>query len=312
MNDFGANHHSTSTNAGRRQLVMAAQLYRDAASMSHIDQLFLWLANGIVSSFQVQVVQFWALQLSRTGQQSVELRTCVYQEPAFPKPVVVNYQVAEAAGRLLNGQYGNMLQPVHLLFSSYQASTLSRFGLNFCTCTFMRSQALLPPAYNASSAQFVPLPMAVAVLAFFRRSPTHDTVSAIHLIVEQAVPVAESHYLLMPASSSSGRLPAVTTGSYQLQAPQSLYELIPQAKEDDSLFTASNPLSGSAVISDKRARRLYTAIDGNRNVKEICEHLHLDLQEAIMAMRILANQDRIQLYEPGGQAVDSSVLDDGL
>ncbi|HLL79052.1 MAG TPA: hypothetical protein VKT25_06105 [Ktedonobacteraceae bacterium] len=311
MNDFGANHDSTPTNAGRRQLVMAAQLYRDAARMNHIDQLFLWLAKGIATSFQVQVIQFWATRQNRMGQRSVELRACEFQGQAVPQPVVINNSVIETAESLLSGRYSNLLQPVQLLFSTYQASTLSRFGLNFCSCTFMRSRALLPPAYDALSAQLIPTPMAVAALAYYRQPPMPETVSAINLIIEQAVPIAESQHLLLPASSSSGHLPSMATNIYQMQSPPSLYELIPRAKADDSLIS-SNPLSGSSVIANKQARRLYAALDGRRNVKDICEHLRLDLQEVLAAMRILARQGRIQLYEPGGQVVDAAVLDSGL
>ncbi len=103
----------------------------------------------------------------------------------------------------------------------------------------------------------------------------------------------------------------MATNIYQMQSPPSLYELIPRAKADDSLIS-SNPLSGSSVIANKQARRLYAALDGRRNVKDICEHLRLDLQEVLAAMRILARQGRIQLYEPGGQVVDAAVLDSGL
>lgn len=312
MNDFGAGRNTPSANGGGRRLVITAQLYKAAATMSHIDQLFLWLANGIIQTFQAQVVQFWTLQSSRSGQPSIEMRASICQDPAFPRSVVDNQQVGDVAAQLLKGQYENMLQPVPQLFSSYQASTLSRFGLHFCSCTFIRSKSLLPPAQNARSSFVLPTPLAGAVLIFFRQPPTRDTLSAIHLVLEQAVPIAESNYLLIPPDPTSGRLPAVYAGSFQQQSPQSLYELIPQRKEDTNLMTSSNPLSGAAVISDKQARRLYTAINGVRNVKAICEHLRIDLQEAVAALRILAAQDRILLYEPGGQLIDSSVLVDVL
>lgn len=310
MNDFGADHDPTQMNAGRRQLVLTAQLYKAATNMNHIDELIRWLADGIVGSFPVQAVQFWALRASRLGQKSVELRACVCQDPAFPTQFIVNNQVAATAQNLLSGQYDNMLRPVENLFSSYQASTLARFGLFYCSCSFMRSKALLAPEYNTLDAQMIPIPLAIAVLLYLRQPPTQDMLAAIDLILQQSVTIAESRFIRLPGSTTSGRLPAVNNTPSQQYSPQSLYELIPQRIEDNKLLTASNPLSGATIITDKRARRLYNAVNGTRNVKEICEHLHIDLQEAYEAIRMLAAQDRIRLYGPGGQPVDSSVFVD--
>ena len=310
MNDFGADHDSTQMNVGRRQLVFTAQLYKAAANMNHIDELIRWLADGIVGSFPVQAVQLWALRANRTGQTSVELRACVCQDPAFPTQFIVNNQVAATVQQLLNGNYENMLRPVENLFSSYQASTLARFGLFYCSCSFMHSKALLPPEYNTLDTHMVPTPLAIAVLLYLRQPPTHEMLSAIDLILQQSVSIAENRFLRLPGSTTSGRLPAVNSTPTQQRSPQSLYELIPQRNEDNKLLTASNPLSGSTVIPDKRARRFYSAVNGTRNVKEICEHLHIDLQEAYEAIQILAEQDRIRLYGPEGQPVDSSVFVD--
>ena len=312
MNDFGAGRDPTQMNAGRRQLVITAQLYKAIENMGHIDELIQWLADKIVGSFPIQVVQFWALRSDRTRQTSVELRACICQDPAFPTQIVINNQVAATAQRLLNGRFDNMFRPVENLFSSYQASSLTRFGLYYCSCSFMRSEALLPPAYNSQNAQLIPVPLSIAVMLYLRQPLTHDNLSAIDLVLGQAVSLAESRFLRQPGSTTSGRLPAVNTATFQPQSPQSLYELIPHRNEDDKLLTASNPLSGSIIISDKRARRFYNSINGARNVKEICEHLRIDLQEAYEAIQILATQNRIRLYEPGGRLVDNSTFVDRL
>src|SRR5579872_4141136 len=206
MNDFGADHDSTQMNAGRRQLVITAQLYRDSENMSHIDELILWLANRLVGSFPAQVAQFWALRASRTGQTSVELRACLCQDSGFPTQLVINNQVAATVQQLLNGRYNNMLRPTENLFSPYQASTLARFGLYYCSCSFMRSEALLLPAYSTQNAQLIPTPLAVAVLLYLRQPPSRDVLSAIDLILDQAVSIAESRFLRPPGSTTSGRL----------------------------------------------------------------------------------------------------------
>jgi hypothetical protein len=205
-----------------------------------------------------------------------------------------------------------MVRPVENLFSSYQASTLSRFGLYYCACSFMHSEALLPPIYNTQDAQFIPIPLSMAVLLYSRQLLTHDTLAAIDLILGQAVSLAESRFLRSPGNISSGRLPAVHRAALQAQAPLSLYELVPRRNEDNKLLTASNPLSGTVVIPDKRARRFYDAVDGVRNIKEICERLRIDSQEVYELLRILAAHDRIRLYQPDGQLVDISAFVDRL
>ncbi len=310
MDDYRADHDATPMNKGRRQLVITAQLYKAIAYMSHIDELFQWLATEFVRSFHVQVAQFWALRANRMGQMSVELRTCVSQDPAFPLHFVVNNHLAATAQQLLSGQYDNMLRPVENLFTSYQAATLTRFGLYHCSCSFLRSGMPLPPVYNDSNARLVPIPLSVAVLLYFRHPPTRDTLSAIDLILEQAVSLSESRFLRASGSTTSGQVPAVRNVPLQQQSSLSLYEIIPKRNEDNNLLMSSNPLSGSTIIPDKRARRFYTAVNNVRNVKEICEHLHIDLQEASAALQILVNEDRIHLCEPDGQLVESSVFFD--
>ena len=312
MSDLGAEYGSTPMNPGRRQLVITAQLYRDSENMSHMDELILWLANRITTSFPIQIAQFWALRSNHARQTSVELRACVSQDPNFPAQLVINNQVATTAHHFLTGQYGTMLRPMQNLFSTYQASTLARFGLYYCSCSFMRSESLLLPAYSAQNAQLIPIPLAIAILLYMRQPPAHDALAAIDLILDQAVSIAENRFLRPPGSTTSGRLPVITSTPLQQPTSQSLYELILQRNEDDKLLTASNPLSGTSIIRDKKARRLYDAINGTRNLKEICEYLHIDLQEAAGAIRILASQSRILLYEPGGQPVDSSIVIDAF
>ncbi|HLZ80406.1 MAG TPA: hypothetical protein VKP04_02150 [Ktedonobacteraceae bacterium] len=310
MNDFGTGGNPAQTNATRRQLVITAQLYKAVESMNHIDELILWLAERFTGSFPVQVAQFWALRADRTRQTSVELRACICQDPTFPTQFVINNQVSAVVLRLLNGQYDNMFRPVENLFSSYQASTLSRFGLYYCACSFIRSEALLPPAYSTRDTQFIAVPLSIAVLLYSRQTLTHDTLSAIDLILGQAVSLAENRFLHLPGNTSSGRLPAVNKVALQPPSPLNLYELIPERNEDNKLLTASNPLSGTNVILDKRARRLYDAINGVRNIKEICDRLRIDSQEVYELLQMLAAQNRIRLYKPDGQLVDNSVFVD--
>jgi DNA-binding response OmpR family regulator len=78
-----------------------------------------------------------------------------------------------------------------------------------------------------------------------------------------------------------------------------LNKLIPHRSEDANLMSSSNPLSRSVVISDKQARRLYAAIDGQKNVEELCMVIHLDVKQAPKVLQLLLDQQLIHLYGPG-------------
>ena len=78
-----------------------------------------------------------------------------------------------------------------------------------------------------------------------------------------------------------------------------LNKLIPHRSEDANLMSSSNPLSRSVVISDKQARRLYAAIDGQKNVEELCMVIHLDMKQAPKVLQLLLDQQLIHLYGPG-------------
>ena len=78
-----------------------------------------------------------------------------------------------------------------------------------------------------------------------------------------------------------------------------LNKLIPHRNEDANLMSSSNPLSKSVVIPDKQARRLYAAIDGQKNVEELCMVTNLDVKQAPKVLQLLLDQHLIHLYEPG-------------
>lgn len=82
------------------------------------------------------------------------------------------------------------------------------------------------------------------------------------------------------------------------EPPLTLNRLIPHRDEDANLMSSSNPLSGSVVISDKQARRLYNAIDGRKNVEELCMITNLDVKQASTLLQFLLMQHLIHLYEP--------------
>ena len=96
------------------------------------------------------------------------------------------------------------------------------------------------------------------------------------------------------------RIAVVNPPSPPRQEPSlTLNKLIPHRSEDANLMSSSNPLSRSVVISDKQARRLYAAIDGQKNVEELCMVIHLDVKQAPKVLQLLLDQQLIHLYGPG-------------
>ncbi len=320
MNNRGTGGNSSPINPGRGQSLASTQLMKAAITMRHIDELFLWVAHAIVQNFDAQVVQFWATQINRSGQYFIQLRTMVRQDMSLPQHVVTNNQVVAVAERILSERRTYLLQPIGSVFPPYQASLLARYGLNYFFSNFLSGNSLLPPLASETPGESLPTPLALTVMLFLRQTPPQNLLSAIRLSSEQALAVAAYRGLLLPTSASPGRLPAVSQGGIyqaptaqqvgitpQENSPLALEQLVPRRLADANFMTTSNPLTFSAAISDKSARRLLAAIDGSKNFDEIRLNLNMDNKEAYRALQILLDQHRIDLYEPGGEPADKSL-----
>ena len=309
MNRYGGGNNSSPSG---RPLVITSQLYNAASQMHHIDELFQWLSNVIMQNFDVQGVQFWALQAKQTREKVVELRCMVHQELLFPPQIIANNQVAAVASQIIQERHGHRLELVKNLFSPYQASLLVRYGLEYCAYYLLSGDMLLAPPYKATSGLEIPTPLAVAVLHFFHRPTSSNALTEINLVLEQAISVAISRGLFIPEGTTSGKIP-VAANSLGRQSQLMLDDIIPQRVEDTNLLKSSNPLASSIVIADKKARRLFAAIDSRKTIGELRSSLDMDVKEAYKALQILVAQHRIQLYEPEGGQLDRSVsLDDNL
>lgn len=308
MDRQGIGTGSFQASIGRRQLVITSQLIRVAGSMHHVDEMFSWLASTIVQAFNVQAIQFWTTQLNQQNQPSLQLRTMVQQDPSLPQQIFVNNHVVLAVGRIMSVGRHVPLQAIGGAFPAYQAEILGRYGLYYCAGCFLASKALLPPASRGAASGDMPTPLRSLVLLLWRQAPAQNVVSAIDLVLEQAIQVASNHDLLLPTVDTSGRLPAVTAKPLGQITPTYLLQLVPRRLEDADVLTASNPFSDSTVIADKQARRLYLAIDGRKNLDELCTVTNLEWKQAFDALRFLLKQHRIQLYEPDGAPLDSSQL----
>lgn len=310
MNRDGTPGHSSQIDLSRRQLTIMSQLLKSATTMSHIDELFEWEGRILIQYFNVQATQIWGIQADITGKLASQLRAMIWKDASIPQHIFTNNQVAMTAGQILSSQPGYMLLRVDDMFSPHQAALLKRYGVPYCFCNYLRRSSFLPPARNASD-QEIPTPLAVVIILFLKQSLSRDELSTIILILERSMAIAERQGLLLPASTTSGRLPAVSVKDHQQWMQLHFSEFIPHRLENANALRTSNPFAATDIISDKPARRLFTAIDGRKNIEEICASIGFNLKEAFVALQFLLNQHRVELKEPGGLLVDSSLFFDG-
>jgi len=288
-----------------QRLAISMQLVQTIKSMYHIDELFLWLAHEMIRRFHVQVIQFWALQAYRTGLYSIELRTSVLQDTSLSQYIVINEQVAETARRTYSEQRGStMLQPVGGVFSPHQTALLRRFGLNYWWAHSLQSNVLLPPISSDPSEEKIATPLSLLVFVFLRHIPPPGLLPMIGRLMEQAMPIAKSRGLLLPAATQTPfTLP--TDASQQLPP---LAGLIPHRMRDAEALRSSNPFTSAPVIPDKQVRRLYLAIDGRESVLALSASTQLPMKDVLAALRMLLAQNLIQLFDSAGKPVDGSLL----
>lgn len=308
MSIYGSEENPSRMDTGGLQVTIISQLFKIVASLHHVDELLQWLTSMIVQQFPVQVAETWSSQPASVQRSSAQLRTLICRDASIPRYVITNDQIAGLASLLLNERHSYKLQPVNKIFNSYQASLMSRYGLIYCSGYFLSNHALLPPPRPDMSGRDSAYSFE-ALLLLFLRQPVHpDVISTIGLILDQAVQVAENHGLLAstPAPVGSGSLPASTIG--QPEGRPNIAELIPRKSREVELLMSSNPLSGAVDIPDKQARHLYKAIDGRRNVEQLCAATRMSQKEALTALQVLVTMRRIELYEPQGRLVDASQL----
>ncbi len=270
-----------------------AKMVSAAQGMQHIDELLLWLAHTLIYNFGVQVAQFWSPQARSTS--ATELRLLVCKDESLPYTSIVNPQITAVAESHMQAQRSLALQLVHRLLPQDHARLLSQHQLNYCCGFFMRDDTLLPPSMSQRAVQYIPVPMALLLLLLFQIPSPHLPV--ISRILEQIVPIARNCGLLVSS-------PQATTSSVQQQSSQlNLAELIPKQTED----ATENPLGSTVSIPDKQARRLYEAIDGRRNVSQLCAITRLNEKDVHILLQKLLKRQHIHVYEPGGKCVDAAI-----
>jgi len=84
--------------------------------------------------------------------------------------------------------------------------------------------------------------------------------------------------------------------------------MIPCRAQNIEQLQASNPFASALIIHEKDARRLYSAIDGQKNIVELAQITHLGTQDMINALLYLVRLRQIRFQDPEGNPIESSLL----
>jgi hypothetical protein len=244
------------------------------------------------------------------------------QDSTTPEQVVVNEDVAQVAQRIVGERSMHVFRSVESQFSSYRARMLQRYGLHYYAGCQVHQNTGQLAMRNATTFTQASSFLTIATLLFVKQAPLTDLLSTISFIMNQAVAIAEKRGLLLPPSAAPITTPR-TTGDILTPTPRPmptprpisqqdapiLEKLVPHRKDEGDFMLSSNPFtSSSAVIKDKTARRLYTAIDGRMNVETLCESTGMSIKEVYAALQTLLSQRRIEMHEPNGRLVDTKLF----
>jgi hypothetical protein len=312
-------------------LSLAMQLQSTMKSIHQLDEMFQWLASTSVQRFGVSLAQFWTVQNDARGYSNPGLLAMAGEDPSVPERVVVNEEITRLVNRLAVERRVGFFFPLEQAFSSYQATRLNRYGFHYGAGAFLEKRLLLLRGETAPVHESAPTHFAVATLLFLRQPADLTLLTSISAALEEGIlmaadrgftffpaahpfPAAAPRETAAPLAPRSGtppepaRIPLAPTPPTppQGEALPPLEELIPYPRSDPDLLLAKNPFSNAAAIADKRARRLYAAIDGHKNVSELCSDAGFSLREGYRALQILLKQQRVEIYTPGGQLINPS------
>jgi hypothetical protein len=288
------------------RLAVFTQLRQAIEAMDHPEEMFQWLCSMILQRFDVPIVQLWTCENGWTDQPSAQLWAMTSQNPSQPLQVL-SEKAAVTVERISKGPRISSPLPVERVFPAYLASLLKRYGLSFCVYCLSNKNVDFAPEVYVPSYERVTTGFTFIVLLLLQQYPQQDLVSAITIILEQALAIAENRRLLLPVTTASGQLSAAQEALVQ-GTPPALPVLIIRKKQNAGLMLSSNPFASSVTIKDKQALRLYEAIDGHTPVSGLCNTTGMTLKEAQMALQTLLGLQCIEIYTPEGWPVDTTLL----
>jgi hypothetical protein len=248
------------------------------------------------------------------------------QDISFPEQIIVSDQMQNLIQQLIGMRRSYNPQPLETLFSHYQVMLFKRYGLHYWCGYFTSKNVLLPPRRDGVAREESPTLLTLLPLVFFRSMPPANIVQTLSFVLERTLEAALARGLLLPLAEQPTPFPSPLppsptpfpltpqAGPTPFPSQESLYtaqmnhptlaQLVPDKKQDADLMLSDNPFTQSVAISDKKARRLYAAINGRDTVGRLCSITGLSLQEASTALHLLWERDRVEIRGPDGLPVD--------
>src|ERR1051326_4150225 len=183
------------------RLAVFTQLRQAIEAMHSPEEMFRWLSSMIMQRFDVPIVQLWTCENGWTGQPSARMRAMASQNPSQPLQVV-SEKAAEAVERIAKGQRITSPVPVERIFPAYLASLLKRYGLGICLYCVNSKSAGIAQEGNAPVQGRAVTGLTFVVLLLLQQYPQQDLASAVTIILEQALVIAESRRLLLPVTAA--------------------------------------------------------------------------------------------------------------
>jgi hypothetical protein len=283
----------------KQPVVLIAQLMRSIAQMRHVDEVFVWLSNALVRSLELPVVQLWKTELDNRGRFQAELRALTTQDGSLPQEMHLNSQVLAMIERLFHERRSVMSLPIQYLFPPLQASLFAVYGLHYWAGYFLDSDAVCTPARTVTVSKPTSTPLTI-IVSFFTAVPLSvEQMRAIHFVLKQTMRIIMNRRFQTFQNSLETAQENTDTGT-----SIALADVIPTRAQNLQQLQAANPFAHASIIVDKKARRLYSAIDGCRSVTELAQITHLTQKELTEALRYLFQQQKIEFYTVGGEYVE--------
>jgi hypothetical protein len=125
-----------------------------------------------------------------------------------------------------------------------------------------------------------------------------DQDRAISFTLKQAMRIMLNRDLLNLSAPDAVENSRENTGKHTVFAA-----IVPHRLQDVEASQADNPFASASIIADKNARRLYSVVDGHKNIVELSQMAHLDQKDLIEALRYLFQLQKIEFYTLDGELV---------
>ena len=288
-------------NLGERKqpVILIAQLMRNVAQMRHVDEVFVWLSNALVRYLDLPVVQFWMTEADNKEHFRGELRAVATMNGLIPQEMHLNNQVLDMVEHLFHTRRSVRSLPIQGLFSPLQVSLFTVYDLHYWAGYFLDSDALFTPTRTAAVSKPISTSFTVIVSLFTEVPLSADQTRAIHFILKQAMRIIVNRKLLTIQE------PLETARQHTAKEPSiALVDIIPTRSQDVRQFQAANPFAHASIIADRKARRLYSAVDGYRSVAALAQVTGFAQKELIEALRYLSRHQKIEFYTSKGERVE--------